>query len=208
MSQRDKKILDHYDEVADQYDNLYTTPEILAVAREVMALVETNLDPCDRILDLGCGTGFFLDHIQWPEGSYLGIEPSRGMCDKFRRKYPGHAVKNSYLTKEIIDDFRPTIFLALYAVADHLSRADIDLIVASDYFVMFSTPSKLSPTNPLKYFDEERLNACLKNPDLFSGRKLVVDNSYLLVSNRLRENYRPTVSILQCESSKPTSEAT
>ena len=208
MSQRDKKILDHYDEVADQYDNLYTTPEKSAVAKEVMALVEANLDSGDRILDLGCGTGFFLDHMQWPEDSYLGIEPSRGMCDQFRRKYPNHAAKNSYLTKEIIDDFQPTIFLALYAVADHLSRADIDLITASDYFVMFSTPGHLSPTNPLKYFDKERLNACLKNPGLFSGRKLVVDNSFLLISNRLRENYRPTGLVLQCESSKPTSEAT
>ena len=207
MPQRDKKILDHYDEVADQYDNLYITPENLAVRKEVMALIETNLNPDDRILDLGCGTGLFLDHIQWPEDSYLGVEPSRGMYDQFRRKYPNHAAKNSYLTKEIIDDFRPTIFLALYAVADHLSHANIDLIIASDYFVMFSTPGHLSPTNPLKYFDKERLNACLKNPALFSGRRLVVNNSFLLISNRLQENYLPTGPALQCESSKPTSEA-
>lgn len=203
MPSRDRKVLDHYDGVADQYDSLYTTPEVLAVDREVIALIESHLSPDDRILNLGCGTGFFLDHVDWPSDLHLGVEPSRGMVDQFRRKHPSHAVKNSYLTKEIVDDFQPTIFLALYAVADYLSPTDIDLINSSDYFVMFSLPGKLSPTNPLKHFDQERLEAVRKNPDLFPGRRLIVDNSYLLISNRLRNNWRPTNPVFQLDSKKP-----
>ena len=180
-----EEILDHYDGVAAQYDGLYSKPDILAVDRELIGLIEAKLKPDDWILDLGCGTGFFLDHVQWPPGSYLGVEPSRGMCDQFRFKHPDHPLSNSYLTKDIVDDFGPSLFLGLYGVGDYLGPEDIDLIRASDYFMMFSVPGKLNPINPLARFTRGQLALCRKNPDHFSGNRMVIDNAYLLVSNRL-----------------------
>ena len=180
-----REILDHYDEFAGQYDSLYSKPDILAVDRELIALIEAKLKPDDRILDLGCGTGFFLDHVQWPSGSYLGVEPSRGMCDQFRLKHPDYPLSNSYLTKDIVDDFGPSLFLGLYGVGDYLDPEDIDLIRVSDYFMMFSLPGGLNPINPLARFTKEQLDSCRKNPDRFPGERMVIDDAYILVSNRL-----------------------
>lgn len=135
-----KDILDHYDNAAAQYDREYSTEEILAVDRQLIELIKPRLKSDDKILDLGCGTGFFLDHVRWPVDQYLGVEPSRGMCDQFGLKYPDYELVNSYLTKFINDYFRPSLFLGLYGVGDYLSPKDIDLITQADYFMMFSLP--------------------------------------------------------------------
>ena len=180
-----EEILDHYDGAAARYDDTYSTEEILAVDKELIALIKSKLDPDDKILDLGCGTGLFLDHVRWPADSYLGVEPSRGMCDQFRVKHPDYELTCSYLTKKIVDDFEPSLFLGLYGVGDYLGPKDIDLIAGSDYFMMFSMPGEINPSNPLARFSKEQLAQARKNPDRFLGGRRVVGGAYWLVSNRL-----------------------
>ena len=107
------------------------------------------------------------------------------MCDQFRLKHPDYPLSNSYLTKDIVDDFGPSLFLGLYGVGDYLDLEDIDLIRVSDYFMMFSVSGELNPINPLARFTEEQLASCRENPSHFSGNRMVIDNAYLLVSSRL-----------------------
>ena len=107
--------------------------------------------PPDRVLDLGCGTGFFLDRIGWPENYYLGIDPSRKMCREFRRKHTEHKIINSDLSS-IVEDvrwFNPTLFIGLNAVGDFLTDEDVDIITKSDHFIMFSSGKIENPSNPL-----------------------------------------------------------
>ncbi len=53
-------ILTHpYDEVAHQYDRIWSSPEAQAEDRQIMERIAyTEGD----VLDIGCGTGLFLDH--------------------------------------------------------------------------------------------------------------------------------------------------
>jgi len=76
-----------YDEIADQYVKLFHDPESVAEDKELFKL----LDIRGKILDIGCGSGLFLDYFQ-PE-HYTGIDPSENMLSFLREKHPGYQDK-------------------------------------------------------------------------------------------------------------------
>lgn len=78
-----------YDRVAESYDSHFTRPvdrwEDDRLARLLRPLVEGR-----RVLDLGCGTGWVLDHLS--PVHYVGIDRSQAMLDTLQRKHPGPGV--------------------------------------------------------------------------------------------------------------------
>jgi len=77
-----------YDEIADQYDRLWDSPEAHEEDQQIMERINyTN----GAVLDIACGTGLFLDHHPSCE-QYLGIDSSRGMLDQLLQKHPGRSV--------------------------------------------------------------------------------------------------------------------
>ena len=74
-----------YDRVAESYDSHFVRPvdrwEDERLASLLAPLVEGR-----RILDLGCGTGWVLDHLS--PGAYIGVDRSQVMLDTLRRKHP------------------------------------------------------------------------------------------------------------------------
>lgn len=79
-----------YDRIAAVYDTTYSGTK----ARVEDAMVADRLIAMgllgDDVLDVGCGTGILLDLAGLAPRRYLGIDPSRGMLDAARRKYPFH----------------------------------------------------------------------------------------------------------------------
>ena len=75
-----------YDEHAEAYARF--VPRLAGpLAEEIVALAE--LEPGDRVLDVGCGTGFAsfaAAEAVMPSGSVLGIDLSRGMLDAAARR--------------------------------------------------------------------------------------------------------------------------
>ena len=178
------KIIKHYDEVAERYDEMYGKPEDRAMDRKLITILKSALKPGEKILDLGCGTGFFLDHIRWPPEAYLGVDPSRRMCERLKYKHPGHAIRNSYLTSEIVCEFNPGLIIGLYAVGDYLDQKDTGIVVRSDYFMMFSHGNITDPGNPL-FQNQIRQRAMEINQRRLIGARQVFEDSYLIISSRL-----------------------
>jgi len=79
-----------YDHLADQYDAMFTRPRDQAENREVARRIR-KLGASGTVLDLGCGTGFFLELIAKDPSEYVGIDISAAMLAKARLKYPEHA---------------------------------------------------------------------------------------------------------------------
>ena len=81
---------DAYDRLAEAYDGAYSSP--LACAENALAFRAIRRAGCDRgrILDLGCGTGLFLEHAPVAPDRYVGVDISCGMLSVARRKYPRH----------------------------------------------------------------------------------------------------------------------
>lgn len=81
-----------FDNLSSEYDNLYidekSQQENTLIYNRLCKMIKKE----DKIIDIGCGTGFLLDlmkekiHIS----KYIGIDSSPGMLKKARIKYPDH----------------------------------------------------------------------------------------------------------------------
>ena len=75
-----------YDQAAAEYDGLFTRPVDRWEDDYLAELLRPHVDGRD-VLDLGCGTGWLLDHLN-PSG-YTGVDASVPMLAELERKHPG-----------------------------------------------------------------------------------------------------------------------
>jgi SAM-dependent methyltransferase len=88
-----------YDAVAEVYDHHFDRPcdrwedERLAdLLRPYVASTEVPSLTSARVLDLGCGTGWLLDHLPVPVTHYVGIDTSAPMLARLTEKHPRASV--------------------------------------------------------------------------------------------------------------------
>ena len=80
-----------YDQVALEYDNAYQDEQSRLEDRTITEAIEVMYASSGGpILDLGCGTGWVIDHLQPPPAEYVGIDISPRMLEQARRKHPFH----------------------------------------------------------------------------------------------------------------------
>lgn len=82
---RDEKIQRHYDEVADRYDHHYDGRSRgrcyhTHLSRQIIGM----LPKTGTLLDIGCGTGLFVEKYMTCGGGAIGIDISRGMIRQAR----------------------------------------------------------------------------------------------------------------------------
>jgi SAM-dependent methyltransferase len=81
-------VASNYDMFAESYDGTYTDA-VSRYERAVLRVLLTRYLKVGTILDLGCGTGMFLDLGFRPDpDQYLGVDISEGMLGVARRKHP------------------------------------------------------------------------------------------------------------------------
>lgn len=78
-----------YDELAENYDRMYSTRECRMENLAVWGMV-TGGTPRPSLLDVGAGTGLALDlrMVERPGGRYRAVDPSRPMLDRLSAKHP------------------------------------------------------------------------------------------------------------------------
>ncbi len=74
-----------YDDIASKYDTLFRDETSLVENREVGEM----LPPLNgSTLDIGCGTGLLTEIARIDPHDYLGVDPSKGMLEQFKKKHP------------------------------------------------------------------------------------------------------------------------
>jgi SAM-dependent methyltransferase len=80
-----------WDQAADQYDEFYSRLKYRRENRQIKKMLAPYLNGVNRVYDVGCGTGFFLDLFpSFPSNRYFGIDPARKMIKEAKRKHPQH----------------------------------------------------------------------------------------------------------------------
>jgi len=142
-----------YDAIATVYDEAFSDPASLRENDEIVALVERAVGgPLGSVLDVGCGTGTFLDHVKESVYKYTGIDPSRGMIERFRAKRPdGMAPVKTYWRLEPcpLEEFatyeRFDVVVCLFGAANYVRPDYVESIPrllwpGGVYVVMFFRP--------------------------------------------------------------------
>ncbi len=136
-----------YDAIAPLYDEAFSDQESRADTETVMALLGDVSN--QRVLDIGCGTGVFLDHHR--PGGYVGIDPSAGMLQRLTEKHPSrlHDVIQCPLESYVGAEFDLVVSLfgpASYADARAVASIPTFLKPGGRYLAMFYRPGYVPVT--------------------------------------------------------------
>jgi len=80
-------MTEQYDTLADCYDDRYSANEYLKENNDVKLMVDYK---GGKVLDIGCGTGLFLELFNTNPDDYVGIDPSGKMLEHAHKKFPKH----------------------------------------------------------------------------------------------------------------------
>jgi ubiquinone/menaquinone biosynthesis C-methylase UbiE len=81
---KQEKIQQHYDTIADIYDNHYDLPRGRCYHTHISRHLMQAFPKGARLLDIGCGTGLFVEKYTTEGGSAVGIDLSRRMIERAR----------------------------------------------------------------------------------------------------------------------------
>ena len=79
MGGRKAELREFYDQTADFYERRYREIQLWKYE-----LARRYLLPCERLLEVGCGTGLYLRELQRLAGLVVGVDFSEGMLRKAR----------------------------------------------------------------------------------------------------------------------------
>jgi len=133
-SQRQEKIVSMFDDIAPTYD---TANRVMSMGIDKswrrkacdLAYEYSAKESLDRIVDVACGTGDMMDF--WRDraektgiaiGEVVGVDPSVGMVDVAREKYPKFNYKIAPATEIPLEDSSADILSITYGIRNVVER--------------------------------------------------------------------------------------
>ena len=132
--QKQEKIVEMFDDIAPTYD---TANRVMSMGVDKswrrkacdLAYKFYAKDSLDRIVDVACGTGDMMDF--WKNradkagiaiGEIVGVDPSNGMVDVARKKYPKFNYKIAPATEIPLEDASADILSITYGIRNVVER--------------------------------------------------------------------------------------
>ena len=133
-TQKQEKIVSMFDDIAPTYD---TANRVMSMGVDKswrrkacdLAFKYAGNDSLDKIVDVACGTGDMMDF--WRErsekmgialGEIVGVDPSNGMLDVARKKYPKFNYHTSKATQIPLKDASADILSITYGIRNVVER--------------------------------------------------------------------------------------
>lgn len=122
-----------YNDIADEYDDTYIDKACLRENQAVREMLEPRVNERPRVVDIGCGTGLFLELLS-PD-NYLGIDPAEGMLKRLQEKFPGRSTRHSsFENTEVPSD---GLVVSLFGSISYVHPLSLDLSSLGRFFLMF-----------------------------------------------------------------------
>lgn len=118
-----------YDVIAPRYDQRYTEHDHSGIERTVTGLVA----PDDDVLDVGCGTGRWLRHVEALGARAVGLDLSAGMLGMARRLSAGSRLVRA---SSLVLPFRERSFDVLFAVNTLHHFGDVEAFLREAFRVL------------------------------------------------------------------------
>lgn len=134
--------MNKYNEIAYDYDVILQDPRIAREIKEVKSLLEPLIGK-QTILDIGCGTGLFLDLFpQTNPEKYIGVDPSFRMLERMLKKHP-HFLDRVICSKfEQILVKKPELRISLFGSLNYIEPTKVLFLSPADCFFMFYKEDK------------------------------------------------------------------
>lgn len=137
---KDKK--NEYDDIAFKYDDMFKNDNHLKENIEVIDRIKKY--DFKSVLDIGCGTGLFLEYVKIRPENYIGIDPSKKMLEKLTEKnsdYLGSVLETTfdcYIGKDYVMQ-KSDIAISLFGAINYVHPDKIkDICMFTDkQFLMF-----------------------------------------------------------------------
>ncbi len=135
-TQKQEKIVSMFDDIAPTYD---TANRVMSMGIDKswrrkacdLAFTYTGKDSIERIVDVACGTGdmmeFWRDRAEKSGiaiGEIVGVDPSNGMVDVARKKYPKFNYHISKATEIPLEDASADILSITYGIRNVVERKE------------------------------------------------------------------------------------
>lgn len=125
-----------YDRLAVRYDDKYSEQNYLSENAKLFNTLTRYIK--GSVLDIGCGTGLFLEYVPHHPAMYLGIDPSQGMMNEFIRKFPHHAFRQQ--TFDEFDGYGEfDVAISLFGSCSYIDASNYEKLKFSgkNYYFMF-----------------------------------------------------------------------
>jgi len=83
---KQEKIQEHYDTIADVYDHHYDQRRGRCYHTHISTYIMSALPKGGKLLDIGCGTGLFVERYIEAGGRAIGLDISRKMIEQAQRR--------------------------------------------------------------------------------------------------------------------------
>lgn len=107
-----------YDEIAKQYDSLFTDNYSIQENNEVAK----RLNLTYPVIDIGCGTGLLLDLVDISPEKYIGVDPSINMIKELKKKHPSYTTINARFEDVDIEKINYNSLVALFGSASYIEK--------------------------------------------------------------------------------------
>jgi SAM-dependent methyltransferase len=187
-----------YDEFAKTYDEHYSAKEFQEEDQELFKIASPWIR--GKVLDLGCGTGLTLHYNEIAKENYLGVDPSQGMLEKLKTKFPGYQTVQATFEQWVADNTGQfDTVLGLYGAPSYFENSSyqkvLDLVSPKGhYFLMFYkpgyfpahiyTPEDIAAAKAR--IDYDKINQLFENTFIFTNYLVAtnIPSQYLPVGNR------------------------
>lgn len=180
------KISKQYDLISEKYDDLFIDESSIIENKEVYKKIKEYTK--GTILDIGCGTGLFLDMLgKKTKVKYTGIDPSPKMLSKLIIKYPMYLNNLINASYEEIKLGKYDIVISLFGSVSYIKKKKLKSILENvadggKYFLMFYkegyTPKTYRKTN---IYVEHEINYINDLKKIY--KNVYYFNNYIIATN-------------------------
>jgi ubiquinone/menaquinone biosynthesis C-methylase UbiE len=123
--EKKREVIRHYDELAPFYDSLYGDEQNLKFKP---ALEHVSIQGSDKILDVGCGSGFLFKHVAFDAAFTVGVDISMGLLKVARAQVKSQKLVSAYLVRADADylPFQGMFFDKVFAFTLLQNVPDLD----------------------------------------------------------------------------------